>query len=110
MKSFLGLPETEVHIRALSFLPTLWLFGNHCKYVGQNSAVVKSVKDLRSFFVPDEAKLNEVETRIGRALYTLMGAGFPLRVQDRAKSITEEEYTKFLQMPTKSCRRKQEQR
>jgi protein-arginine kinase activator protein McsA len=89
--------EKEVHIRPLSFLSTLHLFGKLCPHVdNQRCAEMWNLKALRGLILPEGLSSGELDTKVGMDIYEMIGAGIPSNIQEVADSISIERYKRLV--------------
>ena len=100
--------DREIHVKPLSFLATLYLFGKLCQHVEDGRrAEVTDLKGFRRFVLLDSAMIDELDTQIGRKFFEMMGGGNPTLIQQTASTITVEEYDGLLLLGEKVRKWKQ---
>ena len=98
----LAVVDREIHVKPLSFLATLCLFGKLCPHVqAGRRAEVTDLKGFRSFILPNGPMIDELATQTGRKFFEMMGGGNPTLIQQMASTITVEEYDRLLELGEK---------
>ena len=98
----LTIMDREIHVKPLSFLATLCLFGKLCPHVqAGRRAEVTDLKGFRRFVLPDGPMIDELDTQTGREFFEMMGEGNPTLIQQKASTITVEEYDRLLKLGEK---------